>query len=678
MTSQQLAEAAAFIAQTWPCFPCLANKRPLTEHGFKDAVRDPDAARRLFQRPGAAMIAVPTGPASGLAVVDLDIKHGGAGLEWQAANMHRLPQTRTHRTMSGGRHLLFEYPAGRHVRNSASRIAPGVDVRGEGGYIIAPPSPGYSIEDASMPAPMPDWLLDLIDPPASPSPPRPALLARARSHGDGSPYGLAALDRECAAIAGAADGGKHDALNKGAYSIGGLVAAGELAEGAAMAALTGALDAIRHRCEDQRAAERTLTQAFEAGKAAPRQAPPPRAVTHTVRYEYGSPPEMPEPPPYDAAPEWADVEPDMATTAGDLPHADRGAHLKRAADAFPTLGLADILALPPPEWLVKDVLTVESNALLFGPYASLKSFLALDLALCIAYGRPWQGREVRQGAVLYIAGEGVRGLGKRIRAWQMHHGLEDVDAPFRLLAAGVSITDPEHVARLIRTGQAAADAEGTPLAVVFIDTLARAMVGADENSAQDMGRAVRGTDELREGLRATTVTVHHSGKDKERGSRGSTALPGGADTVIAVERAESILTITIEKQKDDEEGQPIILMAQKVALDGGDPDGDGPTSLVLVESEGTTPARPSGRLSGDQEQALRVLHDALASHGETGHAGTPGHVPSVPEAWWRERFYDRAKPGAEQDTKKRAFRRAADMLAKQGLVATNRGRVWCT
>ena len=146
-----IARAAEFLAQQWPCFPCNAEKRPVTPRGLKDASQELHAVRSMFRSNGADMIGVPTGAASGFVVVDLDIKEGASGLEWLAANEHRIPETRRHRTRSGGLHLLFTPPAGRTIRNSAGKLAPGVDVRGDGGYVIVPPSPGYAIASDAMP-----------------------------------------------------------------------------------------------------------------------------------------------------------------------------------------------------------------------------------------------------------------------------------------------------------------------------------------------------------------------------------------------------------------------------------------------------------------------------------------------------------------------------------------------
>jgi hypothetical protein len=262
--------ADAAVALGLPVFPCGANKQPLTGHGFKDASTDEATIRAMFAQSGAVLIGVPTGRASGWAVIDVDVKDGARGQEWLDANSDRLPSTRTHATRSGGWHLIFRMPDA-ELRNSASRIAPGVDVRAEGGYVIVPPSEGYHlVPEGPEPQDMPAWLLTVAMPPvvATSKPHAP----RITDHG-GTPYGLAALDRECGAIRRAPDGAKHDTLNKAAYSIGGLVAAGELQESAAFAALSSALADIRSSCRDFRAAEKTLRNSFDDGKGKPRAVP---------------------------------------------------------------------------------------------------------------------------------------------------------------------------------------------------------------------------------------------------------------------------------------------------------------------------------------------------------------------------------------------------------------------
>jgi hypothetical protein len=152
------------------CFPCMANKRPACKHGFHDAETDPSALRSLWARSPGELIGVSTGEASGFDVLDIDVKHQDA-LAWCAANRERFPNTRTHKTRSGGLHLLFRHAHG--LRCSAGRIARGIDVRANGGYIIWWPATGLPVLRAAPLADWPDWLLhDLVRSLDSPPPAR--------------------------------------------------------------------------------------------------------------------------------------------------------------------------------------------------------------------------------------------------------------------------------------------------------------------------------------------------------------------------------------------------------------------------------------------------------------------------------------------------------------------------
>src|SRR5438105_13567739 len=109
------------------CFPCLANKRPSTPHGFKDAATAPDKICDLWRRYPGPLIGVATGEASGIGALDLDWKHPEA-IEWWRAHRPRLPPTRLHRTRAGGLHLIFWHSPG--MRCWAGRPVPGIDGRG--------------------------------------------------------------------------------------------------------------------------------------------------------------------------------------------------------------------------------------------------------------------------------------------------------------------------------------------------------------------------------------------------------------------------------------------------------------------------------------------------------------------------------------------------------------------
>lgn len=158
-----------------PVFPIKPrDKHPLTEHGFKDATTDVEQIEQWWRKWRGANIGIPTGPRSGWLVVDIDTK-AGATYDTLAALGH-LPITMMAQTGSGGLHLVFRYPRNSlEVRNSASKIASGIDVRGDGGYIVAAPSihpsgGAYEWVNELEATPCPAWLLKLMtEQPARPN-----------------------------------------------------------------------------------------------------------------------------------------------------------------------------------------------------------------------------------------------------------------------------------------------------------------------------------------------------------------------------------------------------------------------------------------------------------------------------------------------------------------------------
>jgi len=214
------------------------------------------------------------------------------------------------------------------------------------------------------------------------------------------------------------------------------------------------------------------------------------------------------------------------------------------------LTIEELQAMPPPRWLVQGVLLEDSIAAIFGAPESFKSFLAVDWAMSIAANRSWHGRTVLPGGVLYIAAEGARGLAKRVRAWKAEHHHAD-DVPFHLMRNELNLTK-ESEARAF--AKSVVD-ELEPLSLIVIDTLNQTATGADENSAQDMGRYIASMKLLRDMTGATVVVVHHSGKDRDKGLRGSSALLGGFDTTVEVVRPDPAcmgIVVRVQKQKDEE------------------------------------------------------------------------------------------------------------------------------
>jgi hypothetical protein len=154
-----------------PVFPCRRpDKRPTCPNGFYDATSEPAAVKRPWSAHPGNLIGVPTGLISGLFAADIDSGRHLSAAEWHQQNQHRL-QTRVHRTESGGLHLLFQHQPG--LRNSQSKLAHGVDTRGEGGYIIWWPA-HVTQRSSGIEAPVeavPGWMVRALAPPPPPPPP---------------------------------------------------------------------------------------------------------------------------------------------------------------------------------------------------------------------------------------------------------------------------------------------------------------------------------------------------------------------------------------------------------------------------------------------------------------------------------------------------------------------------
>jgi|11_taG_2_1085331.scaffolds.fasta_scaffold03715_6 hypothetical protein len=232
------------------------------------------------------------------------------------------------------------------------------------------------------------------------------------------------------------------------------------------------------------------------------------------------------------------------------------------AKILPILGLSELRNMPPVKWLVDGVITKHGFSALYGAPGVGKSFIALDIALSVAYGRAWHDRTVDGGKVLYIAGEGVGGLGKRVKAWETHYGLND-NVPLQVVPKAVQFRDEADIQELIDT----IDHFGGGYRLIVIDTVARSMVGMEENSSSESGIFVAACDRIRTHADCALLAIHHSGKDASRGMRGSNALLGAVDTSLQVKAAgkENVL-MHVEKQKDAEPVPDMQFAFEKVAL----------------------------------------------------------------------------------------------------------------
>lgn len=224
------------------------------------------------------------------------------------------------------------------------------------------------------------------------------------------------------------------------------------------------------------------------------------------------------------------------------------------------LSFAEIMAMPDPMFLIEGLIEERGLAVLYSLPKLGKTFIVLDWCLCVATGRPWLGRPVIKGPVVYVCAEGVGGLPKRYRALYTHYGLKAPPPDFYTITRGVNLLDTTSVAEAI----AAVEALDVQPALIVLDTYARSMVGGEENSAKDTGRVIEAFDRLRFTLNSAVLCNHHTGKDGGS-ERGSGALRGAADTMLMLNKgpADSLL-LTVDDQKNFAEGPPIALRLEPV------------------------------------------------------------------------------------------------------------------
>jgi hypothetical protein len=337
------------------------------------------------------------------------------------------------------------------------------------------------------------------------------------------------------------------------------------------------------------------------------------------------------------------------------------------------LSMRDLDARPPPEWLVAGLIPEGALVVPFGPPKSGKTFLVLSFCLHVAAGLPWFGMAVKQGAVVYIAGEGTGGLTFRLRAMRGRYGIS-VDAPFWIRERAVNFRLEAEVTELATMIRATVGNE--LIAMVVIDTLARAMPGADENSAQEVGVVIAGCDRLRDVLGCAVVAVHHSGKDAARGARGTSALRGAWDTALEITGSGKRVMMTVADQKEAEAGQVLRFRLEEVSV------GIGRSSLVPVlddTADANEPEKPPREISGHAGLVLRALQDVMAGPESAilpPFDGLPqSDTRGVSVEALRRKVYERM-PTVSQEARQKAFVRSIQNLLRLRTIGVRDPWIW--
>ena len=535
--ASMLAHALYWAARGFSVFPVRpeltdGRKVPQISGWGELATTNPDQIMRWWSDwPDANVGAVPD--KSGCYVVDLDVKSGKDGLlelrMLAGPGGVPFPDTLTIRTGSGGQHRWLRGRA----PNSASKIAPGIDIRGARetptglklGFVVLPPSrfgegDAYEVI-ADLPLSECDWFADLARrqaygnvarlPAAGLKPDLPCNVARAEQH-------LRDLARRGdVAVEGKGGDARTYALFCQLHDLG-------LSESKAVE-LSEHWNSYCDPPWDQEALEQKACNAFSyAENPWGCQAVRPSAEVFGVAVQA------------------------LAAPSG----------------RFRPLSPADMRALPEPRYVVEGLIPDEAVTLLAGPPAQFKSFILLDLLVSTAAGGKAFGQyQASQGGVVLCAGEGARGTArKRFPAVAQAHGIDAPDElPFYLVRAVPKAARPEEFDELIAEIRAACPGAR----IIAIDTVARAMRGLNDNAAEDASRLMDQAERLRDEFHCAVILIHHTNKGGED-PRGSSVFEGDPDAGFTVKRKGDGLfaSMVCWKMKDDDEPSAVSLVGTPV------------------------------------------------------------------------------------------------------------------
>lgn len=256
---------------------------------------------------------------------------------------------------------------------------------------------------------------------------------------------------------------------------------------------------------------------------------------------------------------------------------------------------SELETIPPPVWLVKHWLTRDSLARLSGKPGSYKTFVSLDMACCVATGRPYHGEKVEQGKVLYIAAEGVSGIKLRVKAWEEANGVTVSDENLHVFSGAVRVDSAKEWGLLcVVTKMHQYD-------LIVLDTQARMTTGMDESDNSAMNIFIDRISFLKDVSKACVLTVHHAGHDQNRG-RGASSVWAAMDTELFLDRDKEsqVSKLDFRKSKESSEDFTLCFKAREHQL-GEDEDGEPVTSLTLYPVEAPQDAQegddPSGRVA---------------------------------------------------------------------------------
>ncbi len=599
-------------------------KVPAIKGWPQNATVDPEQIKPMFARLGLG-IGIATEP-SGWVVIDTDQKPGIDGDANLRAllgeHAHYLDETETVLTPTGSKHYRF---TGDPVKSTASILAPGVDIKSRGGYVVGEGTIRGNgtyriVANAGTRLPLPQAIIDII---------AKAYTAEAK------PVALTAdvdLDTR-AAIANVTRYLSHDAQpaiegsggDAQTYAVACEVRDMGISEAVAFDLMA---EHYNPRCnpswepgdienpEDDTLAEK-IANAY-------RYASNPKPGVKSIEAEFDVIPDEAEAAEAEALAEvrlLKDIDADDAVILALIrKHAAAGAqHEAREAeeagqngdddDMITADNVDELHARASGPSVIQGVALCGTLVTLIGPQKAGKTFIALDLEAAIATpGALWAGRKVAHGVALHVLCEGRGGGRKRVKALKVAGRLRE-GAPLVVWTTSIDLSKGDRDAkRIIQRAKKLSAKYDLPVQIITIDTLARA--GAGDEGTEAMGKVIKQLDAIRTATGAMVLPVHHTGYgDKMRG-RGSSALPGAIDAELLLDKAKK--EIVFQNFRDFEEPDPISYRIVSVDTDWRDEYG-APITSAVVDYPAADPAKDFSPLAGLETGQLDVILAAVAT-----------------------------------------------------------------
>ena len=262
-------------------------------------------------------------------------------------------------------------------------------------------------------------------------------------------------------------------------------------------------------------------------------------------------------------------------------------------------------------WLIKGVLARGETSAWIAPPGGMKSALLAQASICVAGGLDWHGKRNKGAAgVVYFALERADLVEKRIRAHCLRLGLKSL--PIAVVAATFDLIKPDSVKRVIATIQEAEAVFGTGAGLAIFDTFAKLIAagGGDENQAKDQGAVFANLQRIKNAIGAHVAIIGHTGKDVQKGARGSNAILGDVDIMVEIS-GDIVRTATVTKANDMADG-PLFSFKSDLHGFGIDEDGD-PITVNVVSDEMVDAVRCATRepkLKPNQQTVFAILHGA--------------------------------------------------------------------